>query len=547
MHRIDGSPLSGLAAWTVRAVPVLTIALLIIGLQVMSGAYGAELSTPDESVHFVTGLMIRDYVAHSLPASPMHFAIDYYVHYPKIAFGAWPPLFHFVEAFWLLVWPPSRSSGMVLLATITFLVALTLYRTARRFWGRGKALGIAVLLVALPETQFLTNRLLADSLIGLFDLWATLWWARYLDGARLRDALAFGLLAGMSMLTKQNGVALLLIPILTVPLTGQWTLLRRGSFWCALTLAGIIGIPFALYSWRIFVGTDPGGTTRAHVIAYLGLIASGLGPALWPLALFGTTLVVAQRFKASANAVWSALVALPVAILIVHPFTPNLPSSRYLWPAFPSFLLLAGYATEWLATRISAGRAKRRQWCEGSLAAVIVIVFCGTTFAISRKPHFGFDQVAEAVAGLADCHGCVVLASSRMEREGMLIAEIAMRDRRPEHFILRADKMLSQSDWIGANYTLLYSDPEEVQQWLIGVPVKLVVIDDAGDQKLPHHELLLAALRSHREWIPVETPPAALPPGVVIYRNAAAANQPGESIKIDMSRSLGRTIVTTIK
>lgn len=31
--------------------------------------------------------MIRDYIANGFPASPMKFAEEYYVHYPKVAFG----------------------------------------------------------------------------------------------------------------------------------------------------------------------------------------------------------------------------------------------------------------------------------------------------------------------------------------------------------------------------------------------------------------------------------------------------------------------------
>jgi hypothetical protein len=530
---------------TVRVVPILAMAVMIVGLQVWSGAYRAEFSTPDESAHFVTGLMIRDYIAKGFSERPMQFAIDYYVHYPKVAFGAWPPLFHIVEALWLLAWPASRTSVMMLLAVITFLVAWTLYETARRRWGSPKAFGLVLLLIAMPLSQFLTNRVLADSLIGLFDLWATLCWARYLDRARTTDALAFGVLAGLSMLTKQNGLALLLVPILTIPLVGDWRQLRGTTFWLALGVAGVIGGPAELYSLQFFVGTDLGGTARAHLATYLHMVASELGPAVWPLTLLGAILIFGQRSRRPTDGFWSAIVALPLALLLFHPFTPNRPSSRYLWAGVPSLLLLAGYAADWLATLASASR---RRWFEVALATGVGVVFCGTTFAISRKAHVGFDAVAQAIADLKDCHGCVILASSRLEREGMFIAEVAMRDRRPQHIILRADKMLSRSDWIGAHYVLLHSDPEEIQKWLMAVPVKLVVMDNAGSEGPPHHDLLLGVLRTHgSEWQRIGAPSAAYPPEVAVYRNVKATERNGQRIEIDLGYSLGRTVATTTK
>src|SRR5947209_3781016 len=68
---------------------------LTIALQALGGAWKAEFSGyPDEPAHFVTGLMIRDYIASGFPGSPVKFAENYYLHYPKVAFGMWGPLLH---------------------------------------------------------------------------------------------------------------------------------------------------------------------------------------------------------------------------------------------------------------------------------------------------------------------------------------------------------------------------------------------------------------------------------------------------------------------
>ena len=59
--------------------------LVTVGLQWFASAYSSEFgSDPDESSHYVTGLLVRDYIAQGFPSSPLRFAEDYYLHYPRV-------------------------------------------------------------------------------------------------------------------------------------------------------------------------------------------------------------------------------------------------------------------------------------------------------------------------------------------------------------------------------------------------------------------------------------------------------------------------------
>src|SRR5215211_7034866 len=76
----------------------LLLLALVIGLQMRAGANHAEFGGhPDEAAHYVTGLMLRDYVASGLPGNPMAYAKTYYDHYPKVAIGNWPPGFYAIQ------------------------------------------------------------------------------------------------------------------------------------------------------------------------------------------------------------------------------------------------------------------------------------------------------------------------------------------------------------------------------------------------------------------------------------------------------------------
>src|SRR5215471_5652765 len=67
---------------------------LALFLQWLGGAYHNEFAGyPDEGAHFVTGLMLRDIVAQRQLTSLQQFAENYYLHYPKVALGHWPPFF----------------------------------------------------------------------------------------------------------------------------------------------------------------------------------------------------------------------------------------------------------------------------------------------------------------------------------------------------------------------------------------------------------------------------------------------------------------------
>jgi hypothetical protein len=99
-------------------------------LQRASGAHSAALGAePDEASHYATGVMVHDYFVRGLPGNPLTFAKEFYIHYPRVAFGLWPPLFHLCSGVWMLAFGTGRMSIMVMLAALTAIWAWLLYRT----------------------------------------------------------------------------------------------------------------------------------------------------------------------------------------------------------------------------------------------------------------------------------------------------------------------------------------------------------------------------------------------------------------------------------
>src|SRR5262245_40822438 len=89
--------------WKANLFLLLILLIPVVALQWLHQDYRCEFgSEPDEAGHYVTGLMVRDYVAAGCRGNPMHYGQEYYEHYPKVALGHWPPGFYLVQAAWTL-------------------------------------------------------------------------------------------------------------------------------------------------------------------------------------------------------------------------------------------------------------------------------------------------------------------------------------------------------------------------------------------------------------------------------------------------------------
>src|SRR5580698_9640953 len=80
-----------------------------IALQGTGGAWNNDFgSNSDEPAHFVSAVMLRDFLLGGELAHPMAFAKLFYLHYPKVAIGQWPPFLYVVLGSWMVVFGVSR-------------------------------------------------------------------------------------------------------------------------------------------------------------------------------------------------------------------------------------------------------------------------------------------------------------------------------------------------------------------------------------------------------------------------------------------------------
>ena len=483
----------------------------------------------DAAAHYVTSLMVRDYVASGLPAPPLEYARNYYQHYPKVGLGHWPPMFYVLQAGWMLLFGISRPSVLLFQAALAGLLATALFAAARRLMPAILSVAVAGALLVHPMTQRLARDVMAELLTATL-IFLALWsWWRFLETEQHRFAAAFGVLAGMGLLTKGTAAMLVPVPVFSLLLTRKLGLLRHPWFWLSGLLAGAIAAPWyllapgAMHQRAVpgLVSTSEGYYVVRSGMRYLWL--AGYGPAV--LVMIGLAVLIGVRLwrRKPVEAVWAVAASALAAMVLLRTLVPPARELRHLLNVLPFWLLFAAGGLWWA---FSLGPLKHRsaRWRAAAAALVFAVVFGLEFRPPPRKDCGGFAEVAQAILARPEWTQSVILISSDALGEGMFISEIAMRERRPGHIVLRGSKVLSLSSWFGWNARPLFSGPAQVDEFLRAVPVGLVVFDGEPVRPPAHHQMLQLALRAQgRAWelvghFPQRRGPADRRDGIYLYR-----------------------------
>ena len=134
----------------------------------------------------------------------------------------------------------------------------------------------------------------------------------------------------------------------------------------------------------------------------------------------------------------------------------------------------------------------------------------------------------------------------------MFVSEVAMREQRPGHVVLRASKVFAASRWVGTGYSLLYRTKEEVAEFLRELLVGLVVLDYSIPPRLwrPHNRLLEEVVEQDPRWellgrYPLTRQGTRIPDAISVYRQIGHEDRPVGTIRIDMRFALKKVIQLT--
>ncbi len=555
----SAAPLSepGSSAWPLIAVCIL-FWILAAALQWRAGVFGVEFGWhPDEAAHYVTGVMLRDYIAGGHFAAPRAFVEHYYAHYPKIGLFVWPPLFHGTEAIWDLIFNASKPSALLLEALLTALLATSIYWLVRREHSPVMALASGAVFVLLPLVQISTQMVMADGLVALLVFWATIAMIRYLESERTRYAVLFGIFAALAMAAKPNGLALVLLSPIAILITRRFYLLKRPALYYAGGIALVFGVPWDALSYKLMAPTMGPGVAvtplqRLHPLFFYGrILVTDFGWALLPLCAVGIIVfLVGMRRPDPINLTLAVALALLLSVWIFHSAVSTL-EARYMLSAFPAMILFSVAGFDWVVRRIptpSVSLATR----SAVLGTMVVVLVIAQSFDVPRKPHWGLDQAAQYLLAKSDYAGAGFLIVADAQGEGAFVSEVVMHDSRPDHFVLRSSKVLVDSTWFGTNYKYLYPTTDGLRNYLDHAPISAVVLDtrppesnaDAAEQsEYQLQQTVAQAVASDPDWRQADGFPGKGEDasGIQIYTRIGP--QPQGDVQLTMRYTLGSNLV----
>ncbi len=515
--------------WLLSFAIFLLLLATVVGLQLASGAYNGEFGAyPDEPAHYVTSLMLRDYLIHFHAESPLRFAQDYYRHYPKVAFGHWPPLFYILQSCWMMLFSASRSSIRLEMAVTTALLAYSVFQEAKRWFGVQPAILGGLLTACLPLVQTYSDQEMAESLLTLLCFWTTIYFARYVEGQRRRDALLFAACFSGAVLTKGSGWLLAMIPPVVLVLSRKLSLLKRLWLWIPFGIISIACIPWQMMTMRLAErGWDGGskpsiGYTINALLEFLALFPKILGPLLLLFMVVGIcVLVLVPGLRRPIAPQMAGLFGLLVGVWVFHSVVPAGVEDRKLVLAVPAMVIFVLGGGMWIADWIHPG-TRLYSWRYSIVGGVAAVCFLTTSFSVPRIQHYGFIEAARYLTTNKELQDVKLLVSSESGGEGMLVSEVAMNEPRPRDEIIRATKALASVAWNGIDYHSTYADASQVHDYLVRNRVQVVVLDTFTPQiHFAHNALLRQAIASDNHYVLVASFPSpdhGVTGAVQIYR-----------------------------
>jgi hypothetical protein len=252
------------------------------------------------------------------------------------------------------------------------------------------------------------------------------------------------------------------------------------------------------FSSGLFIGDSTCGRTAYALDAwrqghFRTILVAGAGPlALVALLEWVTNVAAAHRLPPA----WLILMIQPAAALANVAAAGVWPEPRYTVPCIPVLVLCLASGIWWLVRWVPG--SWRREWKTATGMLICLGLAVVQTGLMKAAPDDCSGPIARAIAGDPHLRSDRALVAPATGPGGSIIAELAFRAaHRPDGITLvRANKALVASGWLGENYALRVKSPSDVQRFLEENCVPVVIARD-GPVHAPHFDLLLQALRQY--------------------------------------------------
>lgn len=404
----------------------------------------------DAARHAMNGIFIHDFIRDvargAAPFDPIEYGKQYYARLPALTLPFHPPLFPAIEAvFYFLLGVNLLAARLAVAVAVAFSVLL-FYRLVVATH-RSHALAIASTLTFF--SCMLSRHLASDPMLEfpalVFTLGALCCLRDLQAGYSWRRALAFAVLAGAAVWSKQQTVFLGAAPFAYVVFARRWRLLAGKPIWISAAVFAVIVYALTLASGpfgRAATSEIPPGREMADVIyGNLRYYVQGFREEMGtlPAALVGLAALVSlfaprRRAEAAGNDLYLAWTVASLGVLLVMgPY-----SNRYLFFTYPA-LAVIGYSVLIRLCSLFLAPA-RAAWLPVGIALLLFASRLNAPPTFLRGPE-------EAARIVVDAQATRVLYAGHTD--GSFI--FALRCLQPERrtVVIRGDK-IPRSTWAAA-------------------------------------------------------------------------------------------------
>jgi hypothetical protein len=214
------------------------------------------------------------------------------------------------------------------------------------------------------------------------------------------------------------------------------------------------------------------------VPGYLWFLYRSVGLTVLILALVGVWKTIIQvEHRTEVAPEWAALAGLAVAAFILHCVVPVPIQNRFMVILIPPVVLFASAGVDEIARRFSA-RLPTGVVRVG-LALTLITAFCAESFALPLQlRNGGYKGLVQDVAARVSSIPQVWLISSDSIGEGCLVAAVALQERRPNSYVVRARTILGGGDAYWRDMKDRFDTRTELAEVLDELSVTVIVIDD---------------------------------------------------------------------
>ena len=287
------------------AVPL--AAKFIVLIVIIAAAAALLFSAPtngdfwwfDASSHAMNGAFIHDLVAAAPLRNPMDWAVNYYLQYPAISIGLYPPLFPVSEALVFSVLGVSHFAAQATVAIFTSFLALAIYNLARLRLSWVAATGAVLMFLGLPGIAFWGRQVMLEVPAMCFAAWSMFLLVRYIERGRAPWLYASAFALVLALYTKQTFAFLAPATAVALLWTCGWRVILRREIWIAIFASAVLLLPlaamtlkFGMMNASLAAGVNAAAPGRFSLPSLLWYAADLPTAAGWPVVFLAVVFLI---------------------------------------------------------------------------------------------------------------------------------------------------------------------------------------------------------------------------------------------------------------